>query len=219
MPNDDRSHPRRGTGPRHISAILRDIATHRGPPERDQAPVERPGSPAPSAEAPVPAPSHIAAAAPLKRPAERPRVRPCGVHLELPYELASSHWVARRLPRCTRGTDFLTLCFLCLHARPLWGHDLELLCAMGYATPDDKERFYARVTDLGLSIEMGIRRQTVAESIRRLARCGLLEIHSLPAGFGGWKGMPFVDSRGSYMGTKLYLLSRELDPMFTVTHD
>jgi hypothetical protein len=141
------------------------------------------------------------------------------VHLELPYELASSHWAADHLPPGTRGTDFLTLCFLILHSRQVWGHDLDLLCGFGFATPDDAGRLYVRVTDLGLAIETGLRRQTVAQSIRRLASCGLLEIHQLPTGFGGWSGWPFLDSRGSYMGTKLYLLSREVEDVFALSRD
>ena len=132
---------------------------------------------------------------------------------------ASPLWVRDHLPARTRGTDFLTLCFLLLHARPLWGPDLDLLCALGYASPDDKERLYVRVTDLGLSIEMGIRRQTIAASVRRLARRGLVDVHPAPPGFGGWKGQAFWDSRGSYMGTKLTLLSRELEAIFTVTYE
>ena len=118
-----------------------------------------------------------------------------------------------------RGPDFLTLCFLLLHARPLWGADLRLLCALGYAIPDDKERLYVRVTDRGLSIELGIRRQTIAASVRRLARRGLVDVHPLPPGFGGWKGQPFWDSKGRYMGTKLYLMSRELEGVFYVTYE
>jgi len=146
---------------------------------------------------------------PLPPPDER-----CGVRLELPYELASSHWVALLLPASTRGTDFLTLTFLLLHARRLGYDDLALLRELGFATADDYGRLYVRVSDLGLSIETGLRRQTVARSIARLARCGLVGVHRLPQGVGGYRGAPFVDSRGTYSGKKLYLLARELEDVF-----
>ena len=157
------------------------------------------------------------AAACASTPPDSPPAQRCGVHLELPYELASSHWAARRLPSGTRGTEFMTLCFLLLHARHLWGADLDLLCGLGFTTPDDAGRLYVRVSDLGLATETGLRRQTVAQSIQRLASRGLLDIHQLPAQFGGWNGLPFSDSRGTYMGTKLYLLSREVAGVFDLS--
>jgi hypothetical protein len=145
--------------------------------------------------------------------------RSAGIHLELPYELASSHWAAERLPANTRGTDFMTLCYLLLHARALSGQDLNILSSFGLAEPEDEGRLYVRVTDLGLSIETGLRRQTVAQSIQRLAKRGLLDVRPLPPGFGGYHGLPFSDSHGSTMGTKVYLLSREVGAVFDLSRE
>jgi len=138
------------------------------------------------------------------------------VVVKIHYEMASSGWVRENLPARTRGTDFMTLVFLALHARPLQGPDLDLLVSLKLATPEDEGRLYVRITDVGLSIEMGLKRQTVAESVTRLAECGLVEIHNLPEEFGDREGVRrFRDSKGQYAGSKLYLLSGELERMLT----
>jgi hypothetical protein len=120
------------------------------------------------------------------------------------YEMLSTGWLHTHLsnPR-SRGTDFMTLIALALHARPLRGTDLNLLVSLGAAKPEDEGRLYARVTDLGLSIEMGLRRQTVAASVARLAEYGLVDIYDLPP--------DFRDGKGHFAGTKAYLLSGELE--------
>ncbi len=97
----------------------------------------------------------------------------------------------------------MTLITLALHARPLRGKDLDLLVSLGAATPEDEGRLYVRVTDLGLSIEMGLKRDTVAASAARLAEYGLVDIYDLPP--------DFRDSKGQFAGTKAYLLSGELE--------
>ena len=138
------------------------------------------------------------------------------VIVKIHYEMTSSGWVRENLPARTRGTDFMTLVFLALHARPLQGPDLDLLISLGLATPEDGGRLYVRITDVGLSIEMGLKRQTVAESVNRLAECGLVGIHNLPEEFSDREGVRrFRDSKGQYAGSKLYLLSGELERMLT----
>jgi len=122
------------------------------------------------------------------------------------YEMASSGWVRDMLPNSrSRGTDFMTLIFLALHARPLQGRDLELLVSLGAAAPDDEGKLYARVTDLGLSIETGINRATICASAERLRDYGLIKISDLPPGF--------RDSKGQFAGSKAYILSGELETM------
>lgn len=119
------------------------------------------------------------------------------------YEMLSTGWLRTHLPNSrSRGTDFMTLIALALHARPLRGEDLDLLVSLGAATPEDEGRLYVRVTDLGLSIEMGLKRDTVAASAARLAEYGLVDIYDLPP--------DFRDSKGQFAGTKAYLLSGEL---------
>ena len=120
------------------------------------------------------------------------------------YEMLSTGWLRTHLPNSrSRGTDFMTLITLALHARPLRGEDLDLLVSLGAATPEDEGRLYVRVTDLGLSIEMGLKRDTVAASAARLAEYDLVDIYDLPPNF--------RDSKGQFAGTKAYLLSGELE--------
>jgi hypothetical protein len=120
------------------------------------------------------------------------------------YEMLSTGWLRTHLPNSrSRGTDFMTLITLALHARPLRGADLDLLVSLGAATTEDEGRLYVRVTDLGLSIEMGLKRDTVAASAARLAEYGLVDIYDLPP--------DFRDSKGQFAGTKAYLLSGELE--------
>jgi len=120
------------------------------------------------------------------------------------YEMLSTGWLRTHLPNSrSRGTDFMTLITLALHARPLRAEDLDLLVSLGAATPEDEGRLYVRVTDLGLSIEMGLKRDTVAASAARLAEYGLVDIYDLPPNF--------RDSKGQFAGTKAYLLSGELE--------
>jgi hypothetical protein len=122
----------------------------------------------------------------------------------------SSGWIREQF--CSRrggATDFVVLLSILMHARPISEEDLQYLVGLHMAVPEDKGRMYARVTDLGLSKELGIHRITISESIQRLSAKGLLNAVEIP-GFISH----FQDSHGRYNGTRVYLLAGDLKENF-----
>ncbi len=121
-------------------------------------------------------------------------------------EVFSSGWYREKF-----GSDakrFMVFLAIVMHSRPLTGADLQLLISLGMATQEDEGRLYARITDTGLAAELGFHRQTVVACTEKLASAEdgyLIRILDLPA------GKEFRDSRGQYAGSKLYLVSGDLE--------
>jgi hypothetical protein len=122
-------------------------------------------------------------------------VRPW-THIELGYEAIQRGWLKKFGPN---WLDLGVLLAIGLHARPLRGDDFELLKDLGLAQPQDKDRLYARITDVGLAAVLGCNRHTVSGAAARLAEHQLLRTMQLPKNF--------RDSRGLFAGTEAFLLS------------
>jgi len=121
----------------------------------------------------------------------------------------SSGWLREHFSGRRGGAnDFLVLMAIVMHARPLRGADLGYLVGLGMATPKDEGRLYARVTDLGLSDELGMHRTTIAASAERLHQSGFIDIAEVP------EEVEYRDSKGRFAGSKVYLLSGELQKRF-----
>ncbi len=119
----------------------------------------------------------------------------------------SSGWLRKHFTGQKGGTtDFVILLAFVMHARPLKGTDLEYLLTLKMASPEDEGRLYARITDLGLADELGMHRTTVAKSAQRLAAAGFITILDIPEHL-----TAFRDSHGQFAGSKVYLLSGELE--------
>ena len=119
----------------------------------------------------------------------------------------SNGWLRQHFTGKKGGaTDFVILLSIVMHARPLKGSDLEYLLTLKMASSADEGRLYARITDLGLATELGIHRTTVAKSALRLANSGFIFILDIPAHL-----TSFRDSHGQFAGSKVYLLSGELE--------
>jgi hypothetical protein len=125
------------------------------------------------------------------------------ISIHLFSEAFASGWYREQFGKDSKS--FLVLLGIVMHARPLCGPDLALLIRLGLATPADEHRLYARITDSGLADEIGFHRDTVARCAQQLADRGLIHIGLLPDGYG------FRDSRGSFAGTKLYLVAGEVE--------
>jgi hypothetical protein len=106
------------------------------------------------------------------------------------------------------ANDFLVLIAIFMHARPLRGADLDYMVGLGMATLQDEGRLYARVTDLGLSDELGMHRTTIAASAERLEQSGFIDIAEVP------EEVEYRDSKGRFAGSKVYLLSGQLQKHF-----
>lgn len=106
------------------------------------------------------------------------------------------------------ANDFLVLTAIVMHARPLRGDDLQYLVGLGLARAEDEGCLYARITDLGLADELGMHRTTIAASAERLQRAAFIEIAVIP------EGIDYRDSHGQFAGSKMYLLSGELQKRF-----
>ncbi|MBN1668512.1 MAG: hypothetical protein JW862_15565, partial [Anaerolineales bacterium] len=117
-------------------------------------------------------------------------------------EAITSGWYAENFGK--RALDFVVLIALVMHSRPLTGADLALFIQLGLATKSDEGRLYARVTDKGLARELHVDRDTVGACATRLHKHQFITIAQLP------EGMDFHDSRGQYAGSKIYLVSGEL---------
>lgn len=121
----------------------------------------------------------------------------------------SSGWLRQHFSGRRGGAnDFLVLVAIVMHARPLGGVDLDYLVGLKMATRQDEGRLYARVTDLGLSEELGMHRTTIAASAERLKRSGFIDITEVP------DEVDYRDSKGRFAGSKVYLLSGELQKQF-----
>lgn len=121
----------------------------------------------------------------------------------------SSGWLRQHFSGRRGGAnDFLVLTAIVMHARPLRGADLDYLEKLGMATHQDEGRLYARVTDLGLSEELGMHRTTIAVSAERLKQSGFIDIAEVP------EEVEYRDSKGRFAGSKVYLLSGELQRHF-----
>jgi hypothetical protein len=121
----------------------------------------------------------------------------------------SSGWLRQHFSGRRGGAnDFLVLVAIVMHARPLRGADLEYLERLGMATHLDEGRLYARVTDLGLSEELGMHRTTIAASAERLKQSDFIDIAEVP------EEIEYRDSKGRFAGSKVYLLSGELQQHF-----
>jgi hypothetical protein len=119
----------------------------------------------------------------------------------------SSGWLRQHFTGQKGGaTDFVILIAIVMHARPLKGDDLQYLVNLGMATAADEGRLYARITDKGLADELGIHRTTVAKSANRLAEASFITILDIPEHL-----TSFRDSHGQFAGSKVYLLSGELE--------
>jgi len=124
------------------------------------------------------------------------------VSVKLFSEVFSSGWYKNAFGK--DSTSFVILLNIAMHGRPLRGEDLELMIRLGMATVEDEGRLYARITDIGLADELGLHRTTVAERAAKLAELGVITILQVP------EGLDFRDSRGSFAGSKVYLISGEL---------
>lgn len=121
----------------------------------------------------------------------------------------SSGWLRQHFSGRRGGAnDFLVLVAIVMHARPLRGADLDYLERLGMASRQDEGRLYARVTDLGLSDELGMHRTTIAASAERLKQSGFIDIAEVP------EEVEYRDSKGRFAGSKVYLLSGELQKHF-----
>ena len=109
----------------------------------------------------------------------------------------------------SRGNDFVVLLAIAIHARPLKGDDLKLLVDLGMAKPEDEGRLYARVTDMGLAAELGMSRDTVARAAERLHKRHAIDTLEVPEGL-----VSFRDSHGQFNGSKVYLLSGDIQSRF-----
>ena len=109
----------------------------------------------------------------------------------------------------SRGNDFVVLLSIAMHGRPLKGDDLKLLIDLGMAQPEDDGRLYARVTDLGLADELGMSAKTIQRCAERLQRQGAISILEIPD-----MTTTFRDSHGRFSGSKVYLLSGDLQGRF-----
>ena len=119
----------------------------------------------------------------------------------------SSGWYRERFG--SRGNDFVVLLAVAMHARPLKGDDLKLLVSLGMAKPEDEGRLYARVTDLGMAQELGMSSKTIQRAAERLRQDGALSILDIPD-----QVSSFRDSHGRFNGSKVYLLSGDLQGRF-----
>jgi hypothetical protein len=121
----------------------------------------------------------------------------------------TSGWLREHFSSRRGGAnDFLVLIAIVMHARPLRGADLDYLVRLGMATPEDEGRLYARVTDLGLSDELGMHRTTIAASAERLKESNFIDIAEVP------EEVEYRDSKGRFAGSKVYLLSGQLQKHF-----
>ncbi len=120
-------------------------------------------------------------------------------------EAITSGWYAKSFGK--HGLDFVVLIAIAMHSRPLVGDDLELLTRLGLATKSDEGRLYSRVSDKGLAAELGIDRDTVGACATRLGQGKFITIATLP------DGTMLRDSRGEFAGSKVFLVSGELQEL------
>ncbi len=118
----------------------------------------------------------------------------------------SSGWLRENFTGRRGGaSDLIVLITIAMHARPLIGNDLQYLVNLELATQDDEGRLYARVTDLGLSAELGIDRKTIADITNRLSKMEFISIAQIPENL-----KDFRDSHGRFGGSKVYILAGDL---------
>lgn len=132
--------------------------------------------------------------------------------------ILTSGWYTKHFSGRGGDSEFVLLQMIGLHARPLKGDDLVQLIGLGMATPEDEGRLYARVTDVGLADEMGTHRTTIAERAQRLADKGFIRIAEIPgAQQSNGRGVFgfFRDSHGQFNGTKVYILSGDLQNLLS----
>ncbi len=127
------------------------------------------------------------------------------ISVRIMSEAITSGWYAERFGK--RGTDFVALLAIVMHSRPLIGDDLDLLIRLGLATREDEGRLYSRITDKGLAAELGIDRDTASACANRLSLGKFIKVASLP------DGASLHDSRGHFSGSKVYLVSGELQSL------
>lgn len=129
------------------------------------------------------------------------------VAVRIMSEAITSGWYCQEFGN--RGNDFVILISIAMHARPLKGSDLELLIKLNMASPDDEGRLYARVSDKALADELGMNRITISRATERLAADEAIKILQIPEHI-----VAFRDSHGQFKGTKVFLLSGDIQNQF-----
>jgi hypothetical protein len=124
------------------------------------------------------------------------------IEVAVDYGALTAGWLARFGSDRQGRTAFLILVALALHSRPLEGEDLEMLKELGLATEEDRGRLYSRITDLGLSEELGIHRTTIGRCIDWMREEKLVDVLALPE--------DYRDSGGQFAGNAAYLLKAGL---------